>query len=292
MSQIADYFLELDDADRNPATARYAVLPIPYEGTVSYDKGTGAAPAAILEASQQVELFDDELHDEFISAGIATYPAVEPADDPAEEMRRIEAAALPIVKSGKFLLSLGGEHSITAPLVRAASAVHGRLSVLQIDAHADLRDSYHGTKHSHACVMRRVLEITDRICQVGIRNFSREEFQACPRQVEQFITPAIVQASPRGEWIDLALELLGDKVYLTVDVDGFDPAVAPGTGTPEPGGLSWPQVTGLLRRLCTERKVVAADINEVRPVAGSHVTEFMAARLAYKIIAYTQLPAK
>jgi agmatinase len=291
MSQIADYFLELDEADRRPAAARYAVLPIPYEGTVSYDKGTAAGAQAILEASQQVELFDEELHDEFISPGIATYRAVEPADDPAEEMRRIEAAALLILRSGKFLLSLGGEHSITGPLVRAAAAVHGELSVLQIDAHADLRDSYHGTKHSHACVMRRVLDITDRICQVGIRNFSREEFQSCRRQVERFITPAAVHASPGGEWIDRAMDLLGDKVYLTVDVDGFDPGVAPGTGTPEPGGLYWPQVTGLLRRLCAERQVVAADINEVRPLSGNRVTEFMAARLGYKIIAYTQLRA-
>lgn len=261
---------------------------MPYEGTVSYKAGTAAGPAEILDASQQVELFDEELRGEFYAAGIATLAAVAPADDPAEQMRRVHDAALPPLRDGKFLLALGGEHSITAPLVRAAAEVHGPLSVLQIDAHADLRDTYGGTKHSHACVMRRVLEITDRLCQVGIRNFSREEFEQCPRQVERFITPTAARDLPRERWIARALELLGEKVYVTVDVDGFDPSAAPGTGTPEPGGLDWPQVTALLRRLCAERQVVAADITEVRPIPPNHVTEFLAARLAYKIIAYTQ----
>jgi agmatinase len=134
--------------------------------------------------------------------------------------------------------------------------------------------------------MRRVLEITPRICQVGIRNFSREEFDECPEHVDRMIMPKQIQEDPR--WIDAAMALLDEKVYVTVDIDAFDPAIAPGTGTPEPGGMDWQQITALLRRVCMDRQVVAADIVEVRPIPPNHTTEFLAARLAYKIIAYTQ----
>jgi agmatinase len=233
-----------------------------------------------------MEAFDEELRREFVAAGIATHEPVKPATNPDEEMHRVRRAAEPIVKAGKFLLSLGGEHSVTVPLVATVRAEHDDVSVLQIDAHADLRDAYEGTRISHGCVMRRLLEMTDRICQVGIRSFSTEERDSCPRQVENFITPLMVESDPK--WVDRALGLLGEKVYVTVDVDGFDPAYVPGTGTPEPGGLTWRQVTSLLRRVCRERTVVAADIVEVAPIPNSHATEFLAARLAYKIIAYAE----
>ncbi len=268
------------------ATPRYAVLPVPYEGTVTYMRGTARAPAAILDASTQIEEFDEELTRDFRSAGIVTLPEIPPADTPEEQMSRIARVARDIMRGGQFLLTLGGEHSITAPLVRAAADHHGDISVLQIDAHADLRDTYEDTPYSHACVMRRVLEVTDRLAQVGIRNYSEQEFLDCRRQVENFLTPAMIEHD--RDWIDRALSLLSEKVYITVDVDGFDPAFVPGTGTPEPGGLTWRQVTALLRRVCAERQVVSADIVEVVPVPGQKVSEFLAARLAYKIIAYIE----
>jgi len=286
MARTTSQFMAIPPEMSSSASARYAILPIPYEGTVSYKDGTAAGPGAILDASAQVEWFDEELLGEYVQAGIMTCPVVQPGTTPQEQMRRVRQAADSVFRQGKFLLALGGEHSITAPLVAAAIKAHGPLSVLQIDAHADLRDSYSGTPHSHASVMRRVLEMTDRIAQVGIRNFSLEEYEQCPRQVANFMTPARIRSEP--DWIDKVLDLLGPKVYLTVDIDGFDPAYAPGTGTPEPGGLSWHQVTGLLRRLCLKRQVVGADIVEVRPIGQNHVTEFLAARLAYKIVAYTQ----
>jgi len=279
-------FLDLPPPLSDPATARYVVLPVPYEATVTYASGTAAGPSAVLAASQQVEWFDEELRGEFYACGIATAEAVPAADSPAEQMRRVRAAAEDVFAAGKFLLALGGEHSITAPLVAAAAARYGDVSVLQLDAHADLRDRYQGQKHSHACVMRRVLEVTDSIAQVGIRSLSRAEQEQCPRQVERFITAEMVAGQPA--WMDRALALLGEKVYVTVDMDAFDPSEAPGVGTPEPGGLRWREVTGLLRRLCAERVVVGADIVETRPLPPSNVTEFLAARLAYKIIAYTQ----
>ncbi|MCK4600936.1 MAG: agmatinase [Phycisphaerae bacterium] len=280
-------FMDLPPEYRDPATARYAVLPVPFEGTVTYKTGTAGGAAAILEASAQVEWFDEQLRREFVQAGIATCPFVLPAPGSQEQLERVKKAARPILRAGKFLLTIGGEHSITIALAEATAEVHGEISVLQIDAHADLRDSYNGDRFSHACVMRRVLETTDRICQVGIRNFSQEEFDACGKQVANFITPDEI-ASNRN-WIGKALKLLGEKVYITIDIDGLDPSIAPGVGTPEPGGLTWQQVTALLRRVCSERQVVAADIVEVRPIPPNHITEFLAARLAYKIIAYTQL---
>jgi agmatinase len=170
--------------------------------------------------------------------------------------------------------------------VQAVQERHGAVSVLQIDAHADLRDRYTGTTMSHACVMRRVLEATGSICQVGIRSVSAEEYRDCPEQVRRFFTPAAIERDP--SWVARAVGMLRPRVYVTVDIDGFDPAMAPGTGTPEPGGLTWPQVTGLLRAVCAQRQVVGADIVEVRPIPPNHITEYLAARLAYKIICYTQ----
>ena len=273
---------EYSEADRS----RYAVLPVPYEATVTYMSGTAGGPMAIIEASQQVELFDEELQIEIHTPGVATYPIVQPAAGPEEQNRRIKAAVAPILADGKFLLAIGGEHGITPALVEAVAEAHGPISVLQIDAHADLRDHYAGSRDSHACVMRRVIETADRICQLGVRSLSLEEFQECPDQVSTFITPAQVAADDK--WIDRAVAMLGQKVYITVDVDGFDPSFAPGVGTPEPGGLDWASVTALIRRVAAEREVVAADIVEVRPIPPNHITEFLAARLGCKIIAYTQ----
>lgn len=286
MDYPKDVFLGLAPAYRDPETARYAILPIPYEGTVCYGKGTVRGPEAIIDASPQMEMYDEELRDEFFQVGVATWPAVQPADEPGEQMRRVRAAADTIVQEGKFLLALGGEHGITAPLVQAVAGHYGPISVLQIDAHADLRDSYDGTRYSHACVMRRVLETTTSICQVGVRSFTREECDQCPEQINALITPDMINDNPK--WIAQVLDMLSWTVYITIDIDGLDPSIAPGTGTPEPGGLTWRQVTRLLREVCTSRQVVAADIVEVRPIPPNHTTEFLAARLAYKIIAYTQ----
>ena len=285
-ASAGDNFLGLHGPQTDPAAARYVVLPVPYEGTVSYEAGTADGPGAILRASRHVELFDEELRGEFFGAGIHTAPAVESARDPAEQMRRVRAAAEPWIEEGKFLLTLGGEHSITVPIVEAVAAAAGEISVLQVDAHADLRDRLDGTPQSHGCVMRRILATTPRICQVGVRSFSREEFAECRPQADHFITPE--EIDNREDWIDKALDLLGKKVYVTVDMDGLDPSIAPGVGTPEPGGLTWRQLTRLLRRVCGERHVVAADIVEVRPIPPNHVTEFIAARLAYKFVVYTQ----
>jgi len=195
-------------------------------------------------------------------------------------------AARRVVRDGKFLLSLGGEHGITAGLVRAVYLKHKRLSVLQIDAHSDLRRTYQGSPYSHACVMRRVLEQDVSIVPVGIRSVAQEEHRFMKRAGIEPITARECHAS--DNWIDRALDGLTDTVYVSIDIDAFDPAYAPGTGTPEPGGLDWYQVIGLLRLVAAEKNIVAADIVEIMPIPGQAVTEFLAARLAYKLICYVQ----
>ena len=280
-------FLGLEARYTDYASARFAVLPVPYEATVSYRTGTRYGPKAIVDASEQVELFDEELGGEFFRCGIATLNALVPDQaGPAAMQDRVYRAARSVVRNGKFLLTLGGEHGITPALVRAVAGKSRKLSVLQIDAHADLRDGYENTPFSHASAMRRTLDHVDNVVGVGIRNYSQEEHRFMRHRGIEPVTARECHES--DDWLDRVLDRLGDTVYVTIDIDGFDPSVAPGTGTPEPGGLAWYQVTGLLRLVAAEKKIVAADIVEVSPIPGQVVTEFLAARLAYKLIAYVQ----
>lgn len=288
MNTVPNNFLGLDHTDASYENARFAVLPVPYDATTSRQPGTRNGPAAIIAASQHVEDFDKELEVECCKAGIATLDPVEPNMAGPEAMcEDLFKHARRIVRDGKFLFALGGEHSISSALVRAVMTKHRKLSVLQIDAHADLRDSYHGSRFSHACVMRRIVELGASVVPVGIRSISRQEHRFIKRAG---ITPVTARdCMMEDDWVDRVLDSLGDTVYVTIDIDGFDPAYAPGTGTPEPGGLDWYQVTGLLRLVAAEKNVVAADIVEVMPIPGQVVTEYLAARLAYKLMSYAEL---
>jgi len=252
---------------------------------VSYRAGARAGPAAIISASHHVELFDEELQKECYAPGIATLAEV--ASDqasPESFHHQLFDAAKRLTADGKFILGLGGDHSISSALVRAALSRHERLSVLQVDAHCDLRDTYDGTRFSHACVMRRVIELGASVVAVGIRSVDLEEHAFMKSAGLEPLSARRCHES--DDWIETAIRLLGETVYVTVDIDGFDPAYAPGTGTPEPGGLDWYQVTLLLRRVASEKRIVGADIVEVMPLPGQVMTEFLAAKLAYKIIAY------
>ncbi len=278
-------FLGLDPSLCNYEDARFAVLPIPYEATVTFQSGTARGPEAIIRASAQVELFDEELLFDPSQAGVATLgPVLADLGGPEQMQEAIFTAARRPVRDGKFLLGLGGEHSVTAGLVRAIAPAHEKLSILQIDAHLDLRNEYEGSPWSHACVMRRCLDHANTIVPVGIRNVSEEEHGFLGKSGIQPIFARECLGS--DDWIDTVLESLGDDVYVTIDIDGFDPAFAPGTGTPEPGGLDWYQVADLLRLVCAEKHVVGADVVEVMPIPGQAVTEFLAARLAYKLIGF------
>jgi len=280
---MPDSFLGLEGADADYDAAHFAILPIPYDATTSFSAGARDGPRAIITASRQVEDYDPALGREPYRAGIATLDPLEPnVSGPEAMQKRIYRAARRVVRDGKFLIALGGEHGITPALVRAARTRHKRLSVLQIDAHADLRDTYQNSPYSHACVMRRVHDLGVDAVGVGIRSYSRPEARFIRSAGKKIIAASTCHQT--DTWIEDVVQALGESVYVTVDIDGFDPACAPGTGTPEPGGLNWQQVTTLLATVAAQRKIVAADVVEVRPLPPGTVTEFLAARLIYRII--------
>jgi agmatinase len=265
-------------------SARVVILPVPLDRTTSYVPGTRTGPHEILVASWHMEVWDEETQTDVHDIGICTLPEMElpfaALDDVMGEIRRVTAE---IVNRGKFPVILGGEHSVTPPVVAAVAAKHKGLSVLQIDAHADLRDSFMGTPHNHACAMRRTLEHAP-ITQVGIRSLSAEEAADIPSLKTKVFYDFDMRRDP--SWMDRVVDSLSDKVYITIDVDGFDPSIMPSTGTPEPGGLSWYECLTLLRRVIERRTVVGCDIVELSPMPGNAAPNFMCAKLLYKILSY------
>lgn len=232
-----------------------------------------------------MELFDEELLCDISGKGIHTLPELMPDHRGPEHMiKTVEAAADKILNQGKMLVTLGGEHSITLGAVRAYKKIYPKLSVLQIDAHLDLRDSYAGTVYSHASVMRRVYELAD-ITQVGIRSFSEGEHNFV---TENGLRPFYQRdINHRGNWADEVIERLSEEVYVTIDLDGFDPSIMPSVGTPEPGGLGWYEVLGLLRKLSKKKRIVGFDVMELCPEPDNAAPDFLAAKLVYKLAAYT-----
>lgn len=282
-------FLGLDAAASAFETARAVVVPVPWEATTSYGGGTRLGPRAILEASRYVELYDQELDEEPGALfGIHTLPALELSRaGAAEAMDELQHAYGRIVEAAgdRFLVMLGGEHAVSSPAILSwAERVPGRLSVLQLDAHADLRPEYEGTPYSHASAMARVLPAAD-VVGVGIRAVSREEV-VLSRATEGSTLIWAEEMQDGDGWMDRALEALGDTVYLTFDVDYFDPSLVPSTGTPEPGGGEWYDTMRFLRRVFRERTVVAADVVELAPTPGLHAPDFLVAKLVYKLLAY------
>jgi agmatinase len=276
-----------DFAGLSPAEfhrARVVILPIPLERTTSYVPGTRSGPHEILLASSHLELWDEETETDIHEIGITTLPSLElPLSDMEDVVKEIRRVAFEIVSRGKFLACLGGEHTITAPVVGAAASTFPGLSVLQIDAHADLRDSFMGSRHSHACAMRRVLEFA-RCTQVGVRSLSPEEAEVAPTlPTEIFYDYCLRQ---RDDWIDRVVDSLSENVYITIDCDGLDPAIMPAVGTPEPGGLTWYEILVLLRRVIEMRRVVGCDLVELCPLPGMVAPNFLVAKLLYKILTY------
>jgi agmatinase len=264
--------------------ARVVILPVPLDRTTSYVSGTRNGPHEILVASSHMELWDEETESDVHSVGIFTLPEMEfpfaTMDEVIQEIRRV---ATEIVSREKFPVVIGGEHSITSPVVAAVAAKHPGLSVLQIDAHADLRDSFMGTPHNHACAMRRVLEYA-RATQVGIRSLSPEEAAAAPTLPTEIFYDYNMRR--HEDWIERIVDSLSETVYITIDCDGFDPAIMPAVGTPEPGGLSWYETLALLRRVIDSRRVVGCDLVELCPLPGNVAPNFLCAKLIYKILSY------
>ena len=273
--------------------ARYTVLPVPYDLTATYGSGARRGPAAILEASANMELLDEETGTEPIEAGILTLPPLEvTAEGPGKMVGLVEAAVRDILEEGSMPVVLGGEHSITTGTLRALLSRYEGLSVLQLDAHADLRDEYQGTPFSHASVARRMSELSP-LVQAGIRSLSSEEAAFMKSPEGQGITTIFASEMRGRDGMDKAvcriLGALTDEVFITIDLDVFDPSVMPATGTPEPGGLGWYEVLGIVREVISEKTIRGFDVVELAPIPGLHAPDFMAARLVYKMLAYLGL---
>ncbi|HET9333379.1 MAG TPA: agmatinase [Gemmatimonadota bacterium] len=282
----ATNFLGLADADARYESARGVVVPVPWEATVSYGKGTGKGPAAIVEASRYVELYDEVLREEpYRKGGIHTTAPVDVSDgDPVAFLGALEGEAARLFADGKFPVFLGGEHSLTTAPVRAARAAFEDLSVLQLDAHADLRESYEGTPWSHASVMRRVHELGVPAVPIGIRAISVEEAEFIhDEDLPVFWSHRIAHGV---EWIDTVLNTLSDTVYLTFDVDFLDPSLVPATGTPEPGGGFWHETMRFLGYVFQEKNVIGMDVVELAPIEGFHAPDFVIARLVHRCLGY------
>jgi len=287
-------FLGLPPELSGYAVARVVLLPVPYDATTSYRAGTRDGARAIIDASSQIELYDADLDCEPAKVGIHTSNPLEPEfSAPIRMIERVQEATAGILADGKLPFLLGGEHSLTAGAVAACKARYPALGVLHLDAHADLRDEYHGTPQSHACAMRRVVELGCPLTSVGIRSLSSEEadFRRSPEGQAAVRTISAAQVA-RIRYDAARLDALWDEIvaglpemiYVTVDLDVFDPSLMEAVGTPEPGGLDWWEVTGLLRRACAARRVIGADVVELAPSEGPESCAFAAAKLAYTLI--------
>ena len=288
-------FLGLEGDAATWRDAGVVILPIPYESTVSYQGGTKLGPDAVIQASRFIELYDQELDDEpGPRIGVCTLPALHlTSAGPEAAIRELRAAmdAILAEAGGRLVIGLGGEHSITSAQVLAHADRLGegrRLTVLQFDAHGDLRPEYEGSPYSHAAVMARCIDAAD-LVQVGIRAITSEE-RALMRAREGSITTVFAEEMWDGEaWIGRAFDALGDDVFITFDVDYFDPSLMPATGTPEPGGPAWYPTLKLLRRVFEEKNVVGVDVVELAPIGGNAAPDFVAAKLIYKMIGYRAL---
>lgn len=266
------------------------IAPLPLELTVSYGKGTTEGPQRLLEASAQVELFDCELGFELNEKqGIRT---LEPwcGDDgisPEQAVLSIQEHLRPWIGKGRFVVGLGGEHSVTVPNLLELSSHWGSITVVQIDAHCDLRDEYQNSRYSHACVARRALDYGHELIQVGVRTFAREEWEFCrtSKALTTFRARTLLEEPKAFERLWECLKQVNRPVYLSIDVDGLDPSVVPGTGTPEPGGLSWYDALRIVDQVFKNCRVVGMDLVELAPIEGQQVSEFAAARLVARAVA-------
>lgn len=256
-----------------------AVLPVPYDGTSTWMKGADRGPQAVLDASANMELYDIETDSEVYKHGIVTLPPVVCPVDPSGMVAATYEAAYPILKDKKFLVGIGGEHTISVGLVRAAVEMFPDISVLQFDAHSDTRDTYEGEKYNHACVMSRIGEMCSFV-QVGIRSMDVSE-KACLDRKRTFFAHQILNGM---DVIPGVIDALKDDVYLTIDLDVLDPSVMPSTGTPEPGGLDWNRLMSLIQAVVNAKNIVAMDVTELLPHPTNKAPDFLAAKLIYRVL--------
>lgn len=293
MAEIPDNFLGLPAPFSDRVNAGVLILPIPFEATVSYGRGAAGGPAAIIRASQQVELYDREFDREpALDFGIHTLAALATPQEPEQAVALIARTVAEAASTRALVVGLGGEHTVSVGFGRGLlAALGGPLTVVQIDAHSDLRAEYDGTPYSHACAARRLLELpgVEQVLQLGVRSVCPEEVALARSQPER-IRVWYAEAVHDGGWqAELIERVRGRRVYLTIDVDGLDPSVVPSTGTPEPDGLSWRETLAVLRAVAAHAAIVGLDCVELAPAPGRHASDFAVAKLVYKAISYAML---
>ena len=261
--------------------SKIVILPVPYDGTATWIKGADKGPAAIVEASWNMYLYDTETDSEVYKRGIYTDAPVRVKKSPELMIDAVRERVAGHIRAGKFVVTLGGEHSVSIGAVRAHARFHDNICVLQLDAHADLQDEFNGSRYNHACTLARVRESCP-IVQVGVRSMDAAERKAAERG-RIFYADEIATG---GSWMGKAIEQLSEAVYITVDVDVFDISIMPATGTPEPGGLLWYDVLDLLRKVAGTKKIVGFDVVELCPNEFSKPYDFTAAKLVYKMLSY------
>lgn len=263
--------------------SEFVIIPAPYDLTTSYISGTRRGPLAIIEASTHMELFDEELGIETYKVGIHTLPFLEPTTSgPKEMVDRVAEVCDHIIRKGKIPVLLGGEHSLSFGMVRAIKSHYPDLSILHLDAHADMKDVYNDSPFNHGCVSRRISELCP-VVQVGIRSLSAEEAEFLRSSsvntiyADQFFTSSFDRR---------IFDSLTEDLYITIDLDVFDPSIMPSVGTPEPGGLGWYDVLGIVKEVIRGRRVMGFDVVELSPIPGCIAPDFMAAKLVYRIMGY------
>ena len=274
-------FLGSENPGPDPATALFHVIPVPFERSVSYGVGAARGPGAILEASEQLEVFDGI--DVPLRHGIYTWPAVECDGDTRTVFDRVQSACARALAAAAVPVVLGGEHALTLPAVEAAASA-GELGVVQLDAHGDLRDHYHGERYSHASVMRRCYDLGVPIHSLGVRALAPDDREMRHAHPDRLSFQDAADLVPFSVGEVLLPAAFPDRVYLTIDLDGLDPSLVSATGTPEPGGLGWYQTLALVDSLARRRRIVSFDVVELAPVEGRHADDFCAARLVYQVM--------
>lgn len=271
----------LPAAFRQEDNARAVIVPVAYDDTSTWIKGADKGPAALIEASANMELYDIETESEVYQQGIYTTPALQGYSSPEDMVSAVKNTVSGYINQDQFTVVVGGEHSVSIGTIQAHAENYQDMTVLQLDAHTDLRDSYEGSKNNHACVMARAKEICP-IVQVGIRSMDSSELSLCDKNGVFFAE----QIYGHALWIQQAVDLLTDNVYITLDLDVFDPSIMSSTGTPEPGGMGWYEVLKLIKTVSVQKNIIGFDIVELCPNPNNKAPDFLAAKLLYKLLTY------
>jgi agmatinase len=264
-----------------PENAMIVIIPVAYDGTSTWCRGADKGPEAVIEASAHMELYDIETDSETYKKGVFTDDVIEGAASVEEIIEAVSDTVQYHLEKARFPVVVGGEHTVSIGAIKTHAEQHNNLTVLQLDAHADLRDEYNGSRYNHACVMARARELCS-IVQVGIRSMDSSE-KGSVKQGDIFFAKDIYN---KTEWVEKVISKLSQKVYVTIDLDVFDPSIMPSTGTPEPGGLLWYDVLSALKAICNQKDVVGFDVVELCPDSRNKAPDFLAAKLIYKLLSY------